>query len=895
MLEAAANATPACRSGLHVEIFALTIVHPVLLATLPYLGPAYTKALQRIRQSYPEVNITQRLLSDPNYRNCVDLSADGVNKVTAAIADKYRETAPDPCHLYVLLYLVFIFLGEPNGFRKLLLYATELHMTDGEHVFVIMTPFRFNSEPGYLTWKKGDQDDETVRLAYRSVLIIEPDSAIYGDSDLIGSFSLEMKNMSKSVYNYTYKPYELISPHVAATYAALLTFAEIVDRLRITNSVATLSSGKELAKEYLNRTFVTEVGQYYVDPVGERIPTVLVEQLDWNTSEPRTLFLQDPASLSFRLINKPYWPGIWPPRNEPHCGFRGDSIACVSTARNVDLYAGSAGGIAVLVIVLAIAILRKRAYDALLKSSWNVDPSALSDLSGNRTFETTVLENGATAEQVTMNYKNQQTVWITSAVKLWDVAAARSFSPDKTTAMYLNHLLRLDHPNVNSFIGLCILESASCTYFVSDYVQRGSLAALLSRTGLDYDLQIALIFDVLNGAKAIERSPIRSHGNLSSNCCFLDKHFTLKIGETGFTTIKTLITPNNYKVDKNHAEHLHSDLYAVGLILFHIITSDDPFPNPAKVQIKPQDLFPTNFATFLPLIKSCTDDTATAPAVTNVAGLLRKVKSTLELKHGYADNVGLLERILRRLEDYTEELDHQVAVRTIALSDERRKCDLLLREMLPGDVVDLLRKGVIPEPDSFEAATILFTEIGGFKDILEKNKPAAVMMFLNEVYTAFDRTLSRFDVYKVETIKDSYMVVSGVPTRNGHMHGKEICKLATSMLKTYADFEKLFDGTALRAGIHTGSCAAGVVGHKAPRYCLFPKLSIIRFGDTINTASRMLMYSDDSRIHISWNTFALLKEHFAEFKTEMRGLIEVKGKGLVTTYWLVTPRQLETQ
>lgn len=109
-----------------------------------------------------------------------------------------------------------------------------------------------------------------------------------------------------------------------------------------------------------------------------------------------------------------------------------------------------------------------------------------------------------------------------------------------------------------------------------------------------------------------------------------------------------------------------------------------------------------------------------------------------------------------------------------------------------------------------------------------------VVDLLNDLYTLFDSTIEYYDVYKVETIGDAYMVVSGLPKTNGIQHAGEIASLSLHLLDSIRKFtirHRPNDTLKLRIGIHSGACVAGVVGLKMPRYCLF--------GDTVNTASRM--------------------------------------------------------
>ncbi|ELU08873.1 hypothetical protein CAPTEDRAFT_19651 [Capitella teleta] len=232
-------------------------------------------------------------------------------------------------------------------------------------------------------------------------------------------------------------------------------------------------------------------------------------------------------------------------------------------------------------------------------------------------------------------------------------------------------------------------------------------------------------------------------------------------------------------------------------------------------------------------------------------------------------------QVSRKLDETTAELKRT----GIALEKEKEKTDMLLYQMLPKKVANQLRDGISVDAEKFEEVTILFSDIVTFTNIAAAVQPLQIVQMLNDLYMRFDNLTELHQVYKVETIGDAYMVVGGIPEANT-IHAMSVANFSIDMVAAASQVCSPATGKPLqiRVGVHTGSVVAGVVGQKMPRYCLF--------GDTVNTASRMESHGLPGKIHLSPTTTRALQDK--GYKMDERGTIEIKGKGMMTTHFLIS-------
>uniref|UniRef100_A0A9J2Q887 guanylate cyclase n=1 Tax=Ascaris lumbricoides TaxID=6252 RepID=A0A9J2Q887_ASCLU len=411
------------------------------------------------------------------------------------------------------------------------------------------------------------------------------------------------------------------------------------------------------------------------------------------------------------------------------------------------------------------------------------------------------------------------------------------------------------------------------------------------------------------GLQYLHKSQIGFHGMLSLRTCLIDANWVLKMTNFGISNMLHELIESEYLrmmelIPQQHyitvapelLQNIHigrtyprgtvaGDIYSFGMALFSILYRCEPFEKTnmalreiiegvAQKGLKPAVQNPEGDP-LITMMCQCWNSPAEARPK------LRTIHQTVTA--AFASSKGnLVDQMIKMNEKYAQNLERIVAERTSMLVEAQEQTDRLLCEMLPPTIAAQLKAGKPIIPRSYDSVTVAFCQIVDFGVLMGKCTPDQVIAFLNDVFTTFDEIIGKHDAYKVETTGETYMVASGVPNENEGRHVYEISEIALEIRQktltykvAYAPDWKL----RVRIGFHCGPIAAGVIGLRSPRYCLFgDTLKNLAYLFPVNFASRMQSNCQPNQIQMAESTAMILMQS-SEYRLTKRGIVHVKGKG----------------
>jgi len=442
----------------------------------------------------------------------------------------------------------------------------------------------------------------------------------------------------------------------------------------------------------------------------------------------------------------------------------------------------------------------------------------------------------------------------------------------------MRQLSKLRHPCIVTVMG-AVMSSREDPLLVMEYLDHGSLYDLLHNETMRFEGEIILpiLRDVAQGLRFLHTAqPQIIHGDLKSANILVDSEFRAKVADFGFSAKKAMnnsvsgtpywMAPELLRGEASNTTQ--SDVYSFGIVIYEVYSRLEPYAgedyNTVIKQIKDPTInkrppapvsMPAEVKTLL--YSSCLkEDSSSRPSFTELDGFLKRFE---------AKNVdpAMLSQLPKRLSTGG-------ALR-------------LLDQVFPPHVALALREGRKVEPEHHDCVTIFFSDVVGYTKLSSTMTPIKVSNMIDRLYQKLDSLSFKWGVHKLETIGDAWMGVTNLFEACPDDHAKRVAQFAMEAVQVAREILIDLDDPSkgyveIRAGFHSGSILASVVGSRLPKYTVF--------GDTVNTASRMESTSKPGKVHCSERSAKLLQSQAPEIVTRCRGEITVKGKGEMITYWV---------
>ncbi|KAJ9597975.1 hypothetical protein L9F63_011176, partial [Diploptera punctata] len=659
------------------------------------------------------------------------------------------------------LFLGVAFFHSVRGslVRKFMLAAYALGMTRGEWTF--LDGHYWNDHD----WQMGDSYDWNAKKAYEALLRV---SLLTPTSPKFQEFADKVRNLAKTDYNYTFSGGEEVNFFVGAFYDGVYLLGMALHETL--NEGDDLHNGTAITRRMWNRNFHGVTGHVRIDDNGDRDADYSVLDLDPITGRFEVVAHYYGLHRNYTPVNDKtiHWPGSreGPPPDIPPCGFMGNEPSCHSNEAYVMiLYASFAFGIFLCfaITLTYIAYKRMQVTADLNNMSWRIRPEEVLLEVGKPFSSRLGLQKNEQAFETGLEKLHRGRGSMTSCNSLPPTRVFTSIGIYKGTRVAIkkvtikkkldiNHQLLWEikqvrdvtHENTVRFVGACI--EYPVVLCLTEYCPKGSLKDVLENDELqlDWNFRMSLIHDVVKDVYLLYGRPFGVHGKLRSGNCLIDGRFVLKISDFG---LKTLTTPSEVIKDQLFYTKLlwvapelipstvipgspatqKGDVYSFAIILEEIVVRGGPF-EAARQFLEPQEIITRVAAreapAFRPVVgnRDCPDELAELmercwvdspderPTFESIRSIIRLIRK------GYCEN--LMDDLLHRMEQYANNLEALVEEKTEQLSQEKRRSEELLYQVLPRPVAQQLMAGEMVRPEQFECVTVYFSDIVGTNRIV---------------------------------------------------------------------------------------------------------------------------------------------------------------------------------
>ncbi|OQV20445.1 Atrial natriuretic peptide receptor 1 [Hypsibius exemplaris] len=743
-------------------------------------------------------------------------------------------------------------------------------MVTSEYVYVAVILFpRF----GRFQWSNRYGNITTNGLESLLRLSLQPPTGSTFDE-----FERQVKQRSPK-FGYSYAPQERVDMIVGHFYDAIVMYGNLLAQLHAAGfSITDTAQAAHMTQNCMS--FYSPIyGHITLDANGDRLNAYQMTKFDVLTGrfEPFVNF-PNVRGVTLRVTGPSRWRGRdHLPPNEPLCGFRGDFSVCHKNDASLGaMEVAVATTVPILFLSFGIigAFIAGKRY---VKKHWDPDwwrvyLHCLEDTgesprnSNSRNSKSDVIAGEGKPGQVPkprIHVPCPHAMMATyrggmvTLVELPDPKQRASPAIGKA----MTPLRKMLHPNILTFVGIAVTDEDICTYLIGDGCsQKSTLEAMLRLDvhHLDNPLKFSLINDLVTGLVYIHASPLRSHGSLTDTTCLINNRFVLKLvghGLGGFRSPDELAVPEEHQIHRNWRPLLwrapellrktmtpagtpKGDVYSFSILVQEIMLVLPPFgtnhqswamtnldikdvvmevkhrtfpPNRPRVSQSSCPVFLCN------LMEDCwQENPALRPPFTRIENELRRAE--------VFSRKDIIEHLIGRLDVYAQTLESTIEETVQSFMEEKRRGEQVLFSILPKFVAQLLVSGTAVLPQIHNSSTIHMSHLDGWDNIVAvTHNPRELTHALNTFYAICDAVIEKYDAFKVETIIDSNLVVSGLPASNGTRHVAVIAHMSLELLAAIRGRSlttSIPTSCLLRVGINSGPCVSGVIGYTLPKYCL---------------------------------------------------------------------------